>query len=252
MRSLYFIENKWNGGFANFNEEYDLIYSVCYYLSRNKTKNIVGHLKQISKLRKQGLKVLPVIVCSVDNLDDYEQDLTKLFRDCHIPNDLQMLFMYNWGGTIAALWTLWKEFVGNFSNDVHVAHFEEDFYSNEIDWFDAAKVKLTPDIIYVGEFTLTGSTSVIAEYKTTASRGNARKKMRECEYWTDGGFYFTTKMRLCRIEEAIGVFHKGNQTVKYEHQIDGIDYGEVGFPTELWHAGFRFTSLYRNDFFIHH
>lgn len=53
------------------------------------------------------------------------------------------------------------------------------------------------------------------------------------------------------MEKKIGVFHKGNQNTKYDHAKDGIDRGEVGFPTLLHHAGFKFTPLLRKTYFSH-
>ena len=53
------------------------------------------------------------------------------------------------------------------------------------------------------------------------------------------------------MEDKIGIYHKGNQKTKWNHILDGIDYGEVGFPTLLYHAGFRFTCLYRKKYFKH-
>ena len=53
-----------------------------------------------------------------------------------------------------------------------------------------------------------------------------------------------------KIENKIGVFHKGDQTSKYNRYEDGISIGEVGFPTLLHHADFKFTCMYRNDYFV--
>ena len=55
---------------------------------------------------------------------------------------------------------------------------------------------------------------------------------------------------LKTIEEKIGIFHKGQQKSKFNRILDGISIGEVGFPTLLYHAGFKFDILNRTDYFI--
>ena len=68
--------------------------------------------------------------------------------------------------------------------------------------------------------------------------------------WTDGGFYFSTIQNLSKISDAIGVFHKGDQSTRYNHTIDGILLGEVGFPS-LVNKYFKFTGLRRDLYFKH-
>ena len=38
--------------------------------------------------------------------------------------------------------------------------------------------------------------------------------------------------------------------LKYDHILDGISLGEVGFPTLLHHARFNFGVVNRQDYFI--
>jgi hypothetical protein len=158
---------------------------------------------------------------------------------------------YNYGGTIAGLQDLYTCVRGRDISDAYIIYFEEDFYAKNLQFLSASLDMLTPDMTYIGETTLD-----TASVKSTRVRGNAVKKAShlvgsEEEVWTDGGYYFTTVSRLRCVEKKIPAFHVGDKTTKYSHSIDGIDYGEVGFPTLLYHNKFHFIGLPRKLFFIH-
>lgn len=68
--------------------------------------------------------------------------------------------------------------------------------------------------------------------------------------YTDGGYYFSTINNFHKIESKIGIFHKGNTNTKYNHSIDGIILGEVGFPSEIY-LHFNFIGLLREKYFKH-
>ena len=76
------------------------------------------------------------------------------------------------------------------------------------------------------------------------------KRLGDPEVWTDGGYYFSSIGNFNKIYEKIGIFHKGNSEKKYDHEIDGIILGEVGFPSQI-KKFFNFTGLLRNKYFIH-
>ena len=101
---------------------------------------------------------------------------------------------------------------------------------------------LDDDTIYVGE-------CVTGKLKNADRKIGNRGVGLFPEVWTDGGYYFTTVDRLKKMENKIGIFHKGNQNEKYVNLIDGIDFGEVGFPTLLYHADLKFNCLLRSKYF---
>jgi hypothetical protein len=70
-------------------------------------------------------------------------------------------------------------------------------------------------------------------------------------WWILLFYYISTIDKLKLIEEKIGIFHKGDPTCKYIRILDGIDYGEVGFPTLLYKNNFEFEVLNRSDYFVH-
>ena len=74
----------------------------------------------------------------------------------------------------------------------------------------------------------------------------------ELEVWSDGGYYFSSIDRLSALESKIGIFFKGDLSTKYDHFLDGICYGEVGFPSLLFQLGLSFKTLNRNLHFKHY
>ena len=109
---------------------------------------------------------------------------------------------------------------------------------------------LDDNIVYVGE---TSSGTVYkhddhGRFSSTIFKDSVRLGIPEV--WSEGGFYFSKLSKLQEIENKIGIFHKGDCNVKYKHILDGIDYGEVGFPTLLYHNDLNFNVLKRDDYFI--
>jgi len=54
---------------------------------------------------------------------------------------------------------------------------------------------------------------------------------------------------LSKIEKTIGIFTLAPLNEKYDKGDHGINYGEVGFPTRLNIAGFKFTGLTLSEHF---
>ena len=158
-----------------------------------------------------------------------------------------VLHNFNYGGTIAGLYDTFQYMKMITATDSYLLYFEEDFYATNFTFLEESLRQL-PGHIYVGETTL----SCAPFYKDTSTRGgNAKHNVHRHERWKDGGYYFSSYVNLLQIEKAIGTFHKGDQQKRYDHQIDGIDIGEVGFPTLLHHEGFSFIGLPRYNYFIH-
>ena len=230
-----------------------LIYSICYYYTKNKKENIDAHLKIYNQINERN-KIF-VINCMIDSHDhtDPKLDLENYLEKFNIKYEI--LTSFNWGGTILGLWMTYKHFYDKFviNRNVYLAHFEEDFQPINTSFYIASKRRIDlfgRRYIYVGE-TKSGKIyrggdegrNQCIKYKT---------KLNKYEVWTNGGYYFTNLENLKKIEDIIGIFHKGDQNVKYTRRLDGIDLGEVGFPTLVHYAGFKFYPLKRGNNFIHH
>lgn len=222
--------------------------------------------------------------------DKYTQLLTDFFEKFnnneHDKNSkFKIIVQYNWGGTIAGLWYTYKYALDNFKSTDYLAHFEEDFKPKNNSWYTYVRQMLDNNqcYIYIGETNRRnpynkneGIIKYSVRHKNIHYINNIFSSLRiknnvcgckgfynfkqpcKCnnqiyglEVWTDGGFYFSTIERLKKVEDRIGIFHKGNKNM-YDHDLDGIELGEVGFPTMLYYNGFNFGSLYRQTFFKHY
>lgn len=229
-----------------------IYYGICYYAGRDKRSNIKKHYNIFKSLEYTNKKFF--VVFNIDSFDKKRRNnIAK-----HIINKLNIkvdyLTDYNWGGTIGALYNLFKHLKKNKNQNDIIAFFEEDFYPIDENWlFDA--LKYLKDFDYIGEGTKESNNPELCEVKNSNNckdrTGKIKKKMKDFEVWTDGGFYFSNLYKLNAFEKKIGIFHKGNMKKKYERQLDGIDIGEVGFPTLLYHNNFKFAGLFRKKYFIH-
>ncbi len=231
-----------------------LVYSICYYYGKNKTKNILNHIKVFEKINDtQKIFVIANMIDDLNNLEDSEKFLGDIIKQTNPFINYKIITTYNWGGTIAGLWITYNYVKDTYNDDCLVAMFEEDFYATVSDnsWLEESKRLLTENTIYVGETTIGRLKRENDDNRLTSHMFKNSVRLGNPEVWTDGGYYFSNLSKLKKIADKIGVFHKGDQSTKYEHIKDGIDIGEVGFPTLVYHAGFEFTCLHRKNYFVH-
>lgn len=242
-----------------------LIYGICYYYGVNKTQNIINHINAFNNIKKMNdVFCLNIMVDSHDNnlYTEIENKFSNFLKLNEIIN-FKILVDYNSGGTILGLYNTFKYFKDNDDND-YIAFFEEDFYSINNNWLrDTINLLNEKDYIYIGS--TNGNSPIktdvldkiqresinsnkLLNYKNVLLNHNA--KLSDKLYWTDGGFYFSTIGKFNKIYEKIGIFHKGNKKIKYNHGIDGVILGEVGFPSQI-KKYFNFTALKQSDYFIH-
>jgi hypothetical protein len=240
-----------------------LLYSICYYYGKNKLSNIVNHLNVFSKIENTDKEF--VLVCMVDSHDtNYFNEVEKSLSDFIIQHNnsvnFKILTSFNWGGTILGLWLTYN-YGKIYNDDCYVAQFEEDFIPiNDLWYVDAVNLlnDKTSNYIYIGEH-IPPATAPLTKNNVKLfpkqEFSNIINKYCNSYYtnccWTDGGFYFSTIKNFHIIEATIGIFHKGNIGIKYDHYVDGIVLGEVGFPTILYNNSFTFIGLHRPNYFIH-
>lgn len=237
-----------------------LLYSVCYYYGKNKTSNLTNHLNSFLKIdtdEKQFILVNMVDSHDINYINDVENNLSNFIKDQsqrllsqRDKINFKIISSFNWGGTILGLWLTYNYGKMNCTPTAHVAHFEEDFGPYNDEWLKDSISLLTDEIIYVGENTNGKIKSNDNDGRISGQMHKISIRLGNPEVWTDGGYYFSTIEKLTSIDNKIGIFHKGNSSTKYTNKTDGIDYGEVGFPTLLYHNNFKFTSLNRQKYFI--
>ena len=241
-----------------------LYYSIAHYYdvsshrSINKYRNIERHIGKFLEIDIQDKCF--ILVSAIDSprgdnrYDEVKKELENFCKKLVKNNKIYVIVKFNWGGTISALWEsyiLLKEI--NTEGASYVAHFEEDFgpNSNMNSWYnDAIKLLFQDDNIYIGESNIGRIKSNNDDDRLMGDFHKGLPRLGNPEVWSDGGFYFSTIEKLKIVEERIGIFHKGNPNNKYNNAWDGISLGEVGFPTLLFHAGFKFSVLNRSSYFI--
>lgn len=231
------------------------LYGICFYYGYFKTHNLINHATYYNALKLAYPEHEFQFICNVmmdeTNEEKRERNLMRI-RDVLEENGISdgiLTHGFNCGGTLEGFFTTFQYMEKNNLFDTYVAYFEEDFYPVNADFLKASLEKLDSSVMYVGE-------SVTGTIRSAESRGNAVKKASwkfdsEFECWTDGGYYFSNYERLKYVHNKIGQFHIGEKNTPYNHAIDGIDYGEVGFPTILHHNGFTFVPLLRKHYFVH-
>jgi len=229
-----------------------LLYSICYYYGKNKQSNLINHINAFLKIEHVDKEF--VVINMVDSHDsqyinEVESILSEFIINFNTNISFKIISEFNWGGTIVALWLTYN-YGKKYDDNCIIAQFEEDFGPYNSEWLKDSIDLLTENIIYVGENTSGVLKSGDDDGRLSGYAYRDSMRFGNPEVWTDGGFYFSTIGRLKIIDNQIGIFHKGDQNTKYINKIDGIDYGEVGFPTMLYHNGFRFTSLHRGKYFI--
>jgi hypothetical protein len=218
----------------------DIVYGICVYYGYFREQNIYKHLEVYNQL----LASYPsytfkfIINLMIDNKHKIDRDMIVETIKVKFPSHIIFLNNYNYGGTIAGLYDTYEYLKKNNMYDSYIMYFEEDFYAINPAFLEIS-IKLLEHYIYIGEVTFLT--------KGIKSREHSKK----IQHWTDGGYYFSSYEKFNTIYTAIGPFHKGNTTIKYNHQIDGIELGEVGFPTMIHNAGFQFIGIPRNEYFVH-
>ena len=234
-----------------------LIYGICYYIKNNKI-NIFRHLDCFNKIGHSDKEFYIILMDDDKSQQSQESHKKTLLTDLNLVNQSNIccLTSFNWGGTIAGLYILFQHLKSTQTANCYVCYFEEDFRPINTNWLNDSILYLK-DNYYLGEGTRQNSQTpdlcelkkmnrVMAGYKCIKVNGY------EIECWTDGGYYFSTLEKLAKIYIKIGIFHKGDQTTSYSHVHDGVDFGEVGFPTLLYHNNLKFNGLYRNKYFKHY
>ena len=232
-----------------------LLYSICYYYGKNKKSNLHNHITSFSSVCHQDKTFVLCVMVDSHDVEIHEQikiELSNYIISINKDIKYELITSFNWGGTIAALWMTYnysKKIEVN-TNELYVSHFEEDFGPFNNEWFNDSVKLLTRDIVYIGETTSGLIKSCDDDGRLSGEMHSFSTRLGDPEVWTDGGYYFSTLDKLTLIENKIGVFHKGGQQSNYIHLLDGIDYGEVGFPTLLYHNNFKFNCLHREKYFI--
>lgn len=242
-----------------------IFYGICYYHGKNNKDNIRTHLSKFSKIKKNKKFIIIVTVDSKDVFfhDDVKEEISKYIKDVYT-GEVIVLTCYNWGGTVQGLWSCYRYIKKLNIENSYLCFFEEDFYPfNDNFLEDSLRLLNEKNYIYIGEHTPAKNPKENlknTKFYKNDRRSQGKNKFQDIynsfnlnitdSHYTDGGFYFSSVKNLSLVEEKIGIFHKGDQNKKYDHFIDGIALGEVGFPSQI-SVYFKFIGLQRKKYFIH-
>ena len=230
-----------------------LIYSICYYYGKNKKENINTHIDCFLQINKENDLFLVCIMIDSHDIEVHNKiryEILEYVKSNYNIN-FDIITNFNWGGTIVALYDTYQYSKKIYNNlNPYIALFEEDFYSiNKLFLNDSINLLNNNNNIYIGESNIGRIKKNNDDNRQTGYKTNTH--LTNEEVWTDGGYYFSNLINLIKIEDKIGIFHKGNKNTKYDRSEDGISIGEVGFPTLLYNHNFNFDILNRSDYFVH-
>lgn len=237
-----------------------LFYSVAHYFdvsserSVNKYRNIDKHIEQFLNINIDDKEFILVSAVDAPRGDIYyrvvEEELVEYCKKKIEKYIIHVIVYYNWGGTIAALWMCYN-YLKNKAKEGYISHFEEDFGPINNKWLsDSISLLGSDNYIYIGESNIGRIKQSDDDERLSHFIYENATRLGSPEVWTDGGYYFSTMNNLKLIDEKIGCFHKGDQNTKYINLVDGIDIGEVGFPTLLYHNDFKFNVIDRLKYFV--
>jgi hypothetical protein len=241
---------------------YDYAYIICLWPGYSlRMPNVLLHLEFLKAYKyAQTKKILYII--SVHGGQPECVDLVQQLLECTScpPNiDIQIIQNKNWGMLQGALWFGYKFLKDNNINAQYVMAMPDDWRFNH--W--PLREQLLEQYDYVGMFSSCGfgDPNTAHNYRRFVKQGfkdvlqdpedNGVVRMlgilhADRRRWTDGGLYVFKYKTLLEVEKKIGIFSKAQGECDFgEH---GITFGEVGFPTEIYAAGFRFTAILPIDY----
>jgi len=237
--------------------KYHYVYMTCIFAgSRRGAGNVRRHLQFVCNYNhlQDGKKRVLFVVSVRGDHEEYERQVTQaLFEENTRPDyvDIVCLKDENWGMLVGALWDTWRFLKKENIKSKYVLACEDDWLFSH--WPHRARLLKRKGYIYVGMFSYINMKREPLKYARYLQNG---VKESRCDggwgrvvthfkpnkrIWTDGGLYFMKYDALQKMEDAMGVFTKAPR--HFDKGIHGVDFGEVGFPTELHHLGFRFRAF---------
>ena len=133
---------------------YDYIHSICYW---DGNERIICLKTQIEKListkhsSKKDFKILCIISIRSNNKYVIDKSPYELLKDMSTDNlDIEIIYNFNWGGTVGTLWDTYKYLTINNISSYIIGTWEDDAIFKHDLWFDVVEELLLKDYIYIG------------------------------------------------------------------------------------------------------
>jgi hypothetical protein len=227
---------------------YDYIHGICYWEGNKRfflIEQIVDKLKNTIHSNKKDLNLLCIIsIRSNRIITNNEKDKFNLILDKQSDNvSIKIIYNFNWGGTVGALWDIYKYLENAKITSYIIGVWEDDAIFKQKYWFDKVESLLLKGYIYVGSLHETHNIKNQELYSKVNYKYNPSQvivsvpnfKNNEVIWVEDPYILFFKNLKL--IEDKIGCFTLAPKNKLYQYWEDGIVNGEVGFPTRLVNEG---------------
>jgi len=249
--------------------DYFYVHIISYWPGNKRHDNIQQHIeffKNYTLNNEQQLKKnLLIVSIRSDNLqpDSELENIIKAY-DNSSQFKIQLLYNYNSGGTVKALYDVYKYLDNNNINYDYIACCEDDYCFKTYNFLNNAIEYLNQDYIFVGSLWNEDphpTTTDGIKYGTNCLPSNRRivphlkykhiyantdtpnKIVSEKDYkWCEDP-YITTYKNLQLIESKLKKFTLAPENEVYNYLEHGINYGEVGFPSRLAINNFKFIGI---------
>ena len=241
--------------------EYYYIHNVCYWSGNDRPENLWKHAEKVKSIKESNKNLFVIsLMCDEEEQANMVDDIMEVQDDTL---DVIVFPQYNSGGTVKAMWNVYKHLLQKKSIiSEYFGTWEDDFVFAKSTHIDDIKHHFDNGCLFVGsmwedewfladpdEFTRKGKKNF------TKARGGSSSVFHGCcptnehhheqleNYWWCEDPYVMKYENLEKIESLIGKFTLAPDTERYRHGRHGIYFGEVGFPTRLHKAGGNFFGV---------
>jgi len=250
-------------------ERYYYIHSICFWEGAPRTNNLIEHAKKIKTIdlsEKSEDKNLLIICYSVDSNIDFV-DLSRfdeLMKEASPTLDILIVPRKNTGGTLGAMWDIWKNILEDKISSKYFGQWEDDYIFNDQNFLEEVQKFFDQGNVFVGsiwqedlfdmnEVIKNGYKSFFPTDKLIGIMNSfvdpkwSIEDERLPEYrWCEDPYIMPFE-NLKIIENTIGRFTLAPSEESYSHFRHGIFFGEVGFPSRLHLSGLNFTGVRQED-----
>ena len=239
-------------------KKYIYTHNVCYWTGNNRISNLYNHIKILNETKLSSSldfdgPILCILSIMVDDINKTPIDEIEFLE--FLSNDkveVKVLYWYNSGGTVKSMWNVYKEYFEKSSiQTIYLGTWEDDYMIKNDYWLDDIIPLLQFDYIFIGSLWeedgfvkfFDGYKEIHPDFYNKPRKVAWLPNIDQSVYrWCEDP-YILQYDSLKKIEDAIGVFTTAPSDERYDYISHGINQGEIGFPTRLTLAGFKFKGL---------
>jgi len=254
-------------------KHYYHIHSVCFWEGAPRDTNLLLHAKRLENAipdtEDKDTKNLFIVAYSVD-CNPKEADLSRLaglFEGVGSKVDILICPRPNTGGTVGAMWDVWKYLKKEKITSKYFSQFEDDhlftsktlmedcqpYFDEGYTWVGSIMKESLYDMEEVYEkgyksFTTRDKTKLAGPQINFISDewSEPRERLKDYVYIEDP--YIMPFESLQKLEDTLGKFTAAPKHEPYSFFRHGIFFGEVGFPSRAYRKGIRFKGLKHESF----